>query len=133
MHGDTPSTLVAFPANARRGASSSAIAQTTHEMWQQIDASLSPIIGHGGVAALYRCSAHLLAKDHPCLGTLELKATSVDVLAELQRASEAQTPEAAMEMNAAMLETLARLLTKLVGASLTERLLRPVSQPPVDS
>jgi hypothetical protein len=122
---DTSSTTGAFAAIVARGSSSTEIAQTAHEVWRLVEASLTPIVGHRGVAALYRRSVYLLRSDHPPLGVFDLDATSVDVLAELQRSSERQTAEVAMEMNAAMLETFRELLAKLIGASLAERLLRP--------
>ena len=121
---DPSSTTGAFAAIVARGSSSTEIAQTAREVWQRIEASLTPIVGQRGVAALCRRSL-LLSSDRPPPGMIDLDVTSVDVLAELQRASERQTAEVAMEMNAAMLETFRELLTKLIGASLAERLLRP--------
>jgi hypothetical protein len=125
MPADRSSTSGAFAAIVARGASSTEIAQTAYEVWQLIDASLTPIIGQRGVAALYSRTVHLLRHDRPSLAALDVEATSVDVLGELQRASERETADVAMEMNAAMLETFRELLTKLIGDSLTERLLRP--------
>jgi len=124
MQSDASSTRGAFAAIVARGASSTEIAQTAHEVWQQVDASLSPIIGHRGVSALYLRSVHLLRRDHRSLGALDPEAMTVDVLAELNRASKRQTAEVAAEMNAAMLETFRELLTRLIGAALTDRLLR---------
>jgi hypothetical protein len=125
MHDDESSTRFAFDAFVARGANSMQVAKTACEVWRQIDASLSPIIGHRGVAALYRRSVQLLRQDHPSLAVLDLEAPFVDVLAELQHASAGQSSRGAAEMNAALLETFRDVLTKLIGASLAERLLRP--------
>jgi len=125
MHGNTSSTRGAFAAIVARGGSAVEIARTARAVWQHIDASLSPIIGRKGVAALYRRSVHLLRHDLPALDALDLDVPADSDFAELQRASACLTSEGAGEMNAAVLETFRELLTKLIGASLCERLLRP--------
>ena len=125
MQSETSSVRGAFGAIVARGGNSADIAHAAREVWQHIDASLSPIIGPRGVAALYRRSVHLLRRDHPSLDALHPEAVAADHFAELQRASDLQPPDGALDMNAAMLETFRDLLTKLIGASLSERLLRP--------
>jgi len=125
MQSETSSVRGAFGAIVARGGDSADIAHAAREVWQHIDASLSPIIGPRGVAALYRRSVHLLRRDHPSLDALHPEAMAADHFAELQRASDSQTREGALDMNAAMLDTFRDVLTKLIGASLSERLLRP--------
>jgi len=125
MQSESSSVRGAFGAIVARGGNSTDIAHAAREVWQHIDASLSPIIGPRGVAALYRRSVHLLRRDHPSLDALHPEAVAADHFAELQRASDLQTRDGALDMNAAMLETFRDLLTKLIGASLSERLLQP--------
>jgi len=125
MQSETSSVRGAFGAIVARGGNSADIAHAAREVWQHIDASLSPIIGPRGVAALYRRSVHLLRRDHPSLDALHPEAVAADHFAELQRASDLQTRDGALDMNAAMLETFRDLLTQLIGAALSERLLQP--------
>ena len=124
-HDDKLSARRALDALVAGGANSAQVVRAACEVWQRMEASLSPIIGHRGVAALYRRSVHLLRRDHPSLAMPDPEATLVDVLAELQHASAGQTSHGAVEMNAAMLEMFRDVLTKLIGASLAGRLLRP--------
>jgi hypothetical protein len=98
----------------------------------ELDAALSPIIGLRGVAALFWRSLHLARATYPWLPAIPpgnpfnfdpgpLRA----VLAQ-RRADEAA---AAADC---FLQSLHRLLVSLIGASLTERLLRATWGPPID-
>lgn len=99
------------------------VAQTVVSLLQDLDASLTPIIGQQGVAALYRRSLHLGTAAHPSLAgindrmppTLDLDAIA-SVLIE-QRAADA------LLFGEVLLTTLYELLTTLIGPSLTARLL----------
>lgn len=94
--------------------------------FRAIDDALSPIIGHRGVAALYRRSVHLASLTHPWLAQAHEGAlTSLD-LTLLAAVLAQQTTAQAVAGGAQLLQTFHSLLTTLVGPSLTERLLRPV-------
>jgi hypothetical protein len=95
-------------------------------IWQEIDGALTPILGRGGVAALYKRSLHLTSAANPWL-TLgrEGDPTAMD-LAALKAALGQQTGAAAAAGGGALLQTFYDLLSSLVGPSLTERLLRSV-------
>ncbi|MEO8298963.1 MAG: hypothetical protein ABI574_14265, partial [Burkholderiales bacterium] len=105
------------------------IAAATTAIWQEIDAALTPILGRRGVAALYQRSLSLGTARHPWLtgqpvgsaATLDLGALKLD-LAQ-------QTSADAAAGSSTLLLTFHGLLTSLVGASLTERLLRSVWTP----
>ena len=91
-----------------------------------IQAALAPIIGAGGVAALYRRSLFLTAAAHPWLADL-----NEDVQANLDPAAmkALMARQAGAEARAgghALLQTFYQVLASLIGASLTERLLRSV-------
>jgi hypothetical protein len=92
---------------------------------------LRPIIGQGGVLALLQRSAHVAAVHHPWLRA-DLGADGLagvdaaDIAAVLARQDAAQ----ALACGSRLLDTFHDLLTSLIGASLTERLLRPVWGPP---
>lgn len=104
-------------------ASAEQIADAIVALWQEIDQALHPIIGHGGVAALYDRSLHLTAADYPWLamghqGTL----AAVDPSA-LKAALEQQAAAEAAAGGLALFQSFHDLLASLVGASLTDRLL----------
>jgi hypothetical protein len=96
--------------------------------WEAVDATLSPIIGHKGVAALFRRSAHLIAADYPWLVQLQESLPKAGGLAfQTMRAALAQ--QAAGDVtraNRLLLQTFREQLIRLIGEALTERLLRPV-------
>jgi hypothetical protein len=95
-------------------------------VWRDIDAALAPIIGHRGVAALFGRSLHLTRVDFPWLAApSENSADRLD-FAWLQSALSQQTSDNVVALSGALLQKFAELLTHLIGASLTERLLRPV-------
>jgi hypothetical protein len=111
---------------ARKGADVAQIADALVSTLQKIDAALSPIIGQGGVAALYRRSLYVTGQAHPWLaGTHEGIHTAVD-LSALKSQLVQQTSVKAAAGGDALLQTFYKLLASLVGPSLTERLLRSV-------
>lgn len=103
-------------------------ADSAVDAWEAVDASLSPIIGHKGVAALFRRSAQLSSADYPWLTQLQENLPKAGGLAfQTMRAALAQ--QAALEVAAAnrrLLLTFREQLVRLIGETLTERLLLPV-------
>ena len=113
------------------GAGALQVAQAVDAVWQEIDQVLSPVIGIGGVMALFQRSVHVTAARHPWLQTdrgqgrlASLDPAALTALLARQDAAEA------LACGNTLLRTLHALLTSLIGASLTERLLRPVWGPP---
>jgi hypothetical protein len=104
-------------------------AQTAHSLavtLQDIDAALAPIIGSRGVAALYQRSLHLAAKTHPWLaGAHEFAQAAIDFAALKSVVAQQSDADAALGSHA-LLQTFHQLLGSLIGAGLTERLLRDV-------
>jgi hypothetical protein len=91
-----------------------------------IDQALSPIVGHRGMAALYRRSLHLVRPAHPWLPVAaDGGEPKVDV-APLAAALGKRTAGEAAAAGTELLESLRTLLNTLIGESLTARLLRPV-------
>ncbi len=108
------------PANAAQ------VADATVAVWRDVDAALNSVIGLRGVAALYRRSLFLQRLDFPWLASaLNGPGTAMDLPA-LKAALAQQDSAFAAAAGGATLQTFYELLTSLVGASLTERLLRPV-------
>jgi hypothetical protein len=107
------------------------IADTAVAIWLRIDAALAPIIGHGGVAALYERCLYLTRIDHPWLLAAHQHALAAGQFVETLRTALAQQTrtDAAVAIGA-LLQTFLDLLTSLIGAELTERLLQSVWDQP---
>jgi hypothetical protein len=111
------------------GADVGQVADTIVGLWHEIDQALNPIVGHRGVAALYHRSLKLAAAAHPWLaGAAPGMLAAVDLPA-LKAALVQQTAAQAAAGGSALFETFHELLASLVGAGLTERLLRSVWTP----
>lgn len=108
------------------GADAEHIANAARSIWRDVDAALSPIIGQRGVAALYRRSLDLTRADYHCLVAVYDAASERDEFVALQAALARQENSDAAVANDALLQTFCNLLTTLIGASLTERLLQAV-------
>lgn len=108
------------------GESSRAVAERVAAIVQGIHQALVPIVGRGGMAALYNRSLHLSRPQHAWLpAPAEVAASEVD-LAMLTAALADQTAVDAAAAGKQLLGNVGDLLKTLIGESLTERLLRPV-------
>ena len=119
---------------ARDGEAQSAaqIAQAVITAWHAIDDTLTPVIGAGGLVALYLRALHLAAADPGVSavgdpGRLALSATTSPAL--LQALIARQSPAHALAIGSTFLQVFHGLLASLIGPSLTERLLRAVWTP----
>jgi hypothetical protein len=121
------SLIAATLANrAGKGTDAALIADAIVSTWQLIDTALSPIIGHGGVAALYKRSLYLTGRVHPWLaGAHEGIQPGMD-LAGLKSVLAQQSSANAAAGGGAFLQTFRELLVGLVGPALTEQLLHSV-------
>ncbi len=116
----------------RDGADVVQTADAIVDVWQAIHAALVPIIGQGGVAALFNRSAHLSLRGHPWLAAARgNSAATIDFVA-LKSLLTQQTAVQALAAGKAMLQTFYGLLASLVGDSLTDQLLHSVWHPPTD-
>lgn len=96
-------------------------------IWREIEAALAPVIGQPGVAALLRRSQYLVRAVHPWLGSFQHDTPTVPALEALHSALASRPADEAARGNAALLQVFHDLIVSLIGASLCERLLRPVS------
>ncbi|MBC7480436.1 MAG: hypothetical protein H7337_00620 [Rhizobacter sp.] len=103
-----------------------AFADTMVWAWKDINAALTPLVGQGGVAALYHRSLHLTAKLHPWLAVPPAGIKSVIDLDALHTLLGSQSLAEATAGGEAFLGTFHELIASLIGLSLTERLLFPV-------
>ena len=116
----------AADADADADADGATIAKMAVSIWRDVGIALSPIIGQGGVDALFKRSLHLTRIAHPCLATVLENVAQPDAVAALQAVLAQQISATAVAANLALLQNFQDLLTSLIGLSLTERLLRPV-------
>jgi hypothetical protein len=100
-------------------------AEAAVTIWRDVWMALSPIIGAAGAAALYERSLFLTIAEYPWLKSVSDSLESGDFNA-LRRELARQTRVDATAANAALLNSLAQVLGKLIGASLAARLLKPV-------
>ena len=106
---------------------SAQIASAVVSIWQEIATCLSPIIGKGGVDALYQRSLYLAGRTHPWLMTVHGRTHLAAMGLEALKSTLAEQSSAnAAAGGAALLHTFYALLSRLIGASLTERVLYPI-------
>ena len=106
------------------GGPSPFVAQAAYKTWFHIDAVLSPIIEAREMTGLYKRSLSLRRSTHPLLSVVYCDPQAVSDYTTLRRLLAEQPVAIAMVTHEALLKTFNDLLSKLVGRSLTERLLR---------
>jgi hypothetical protein len=106
------------------GDSSAAFADAAVMRWRTVAAALSPVIGAQGFGALFRRSVHLAKARFPGLAAVD-DAGPPFTFASLQAALGRMPGTEADAMQSDLLRTFHELLAKLIGGSLTERLLHP--------
>ncbi|HSH89939.1 MAG TPA: hypothetical protein VK996_08120 [Ramlibacter sp.] len=138
---DTPHTsqvysaercLIATPlaSLAANGASPAQVAQAAIAVWAAVHEALAPVIGQGGVTALYKRSLHLSRESHPWLTSVYEGSAVPGDFSALRAALSEQDSAVAAAAHDAMLQTMCDLLTRLIGSSLTARLLQGVGPSP---
>jgi hypothetical protein len=111
---------------AANGADSRLIADTAVATWRAVHAELSPIIGQRGVAALFKRSVSLTVPAYDWLDAVRDGTVQPGDFTILHAAMSQQSTSNGVAANGALLQKFVDLLTKLIGESLTARLLRPV-------
>ena len=108
----------------RDGASAGQVAEIVNSAWERIAAALAPVIGHRGVAALYRRSLYLAAVSHAWLAVAQGGGSLAEMdlaplRAELARRSGAEAAAA----GATLLLSFHGLVDSLIGPTLSGQLL----------
>ncbi len=111
---------------AGTGVGADAVVSVIVTTCQDLDAALTPVIGPRGVAALFHRSLHLAGRSQPLLVGIQTAGPTTMDLAALRRQLAGQSPTDAAAAGALLLHSFHELLGTLIGASLTERLLRSV-------
>jgi len=102
------------------------VAEATLNIWHQMATWLAPVIGARGVDALFSRALQLTSRDFPCLVITGNEEDRAVLLANLKANLTASANNDAMEAGHALLVTFTKLLSTLIGESLTKRLLSPV-------
>jgi len=112
------------------------VAAACGAFWLELDSALSPIIGPRGVAALGQRSLHLASGRYGWLAAAPNSApATLDAAMLVALLGSRPSLDAAAAANF-FLQTFRDLLASLIGAALTEQLLRKVwgpSDPPMNS
>jgi hypothetical protein len=91
--------------------------------WCELEAELAPIIGARGYAALFKRSLHLAGSSIPCLRAVGDESPTRGEYVALHAALTAQSDVAAAAIQDALQVAFDELLARLLGASLSQRLL----------
>jgi len=109
-----------------------AIADAAVATWRAIEEALAPIVGRGGVAALYKRSLHLGRAARPWLAPAPDAQPGAPAYTSLQAALSARPAADAAAAQGAVLKHFRDLLASLIGAALSERLLAPALADPAN-
>ena len=119
--------LAGTPAEGLAGTSSSPpagfVAESVFARFQQIQVVLTPVIGHGGVTALYERSRHLSGRSHPWLAPPKEGMNSGMDLDELKLLVANQGSESAVAGAGFLFRSFHDLFAGMVGEALARQLL----------
>lgn len=104
------------------GADAAQVAAIVATTLAAIESSLRPVIGRGGVVAMYRRSLLIAGSSHPWLADGNRAHDQFDLAALRRVLGEHDAAEAA-RAGAVLIETLCGLLVSLIGQALSDRLL----------
>lgn len=125
-HTFSPRIAATLNHRAGDGATAARIADAVAVVCQDIERSLTPVMGPGGVAALFLRSLYLARTSHGWISSPSAApASRVDLSIFLALVAQ-QTDEEALAGGRELLETFSRLLVSLIGSSLSEQLLGSV-------
>lgn len=110
--GDSPDALV--------------IARATAEIWLQMSAQLTPVIGGNGVDAILKRSLYLTSAAFPWLASPDEQIDHESLPVRISMRLAGRDPVAAAQASSSLLITFTELLATLIGNSLTRRLLDPL-------
>lgn len=127
----TPRIVASLSHRIGGKATASDIAHAVVLVFEDIERALTPVVGPGGVVALYQRSVHLAKATYEWIGDASIASAAVVDFSALRAVLAQQTSEAALAGGTEVLETFSRLLISLIGFALSEQLLVPVWTHPV--
>jgi hypothetical protein len=107
-----------------RWAASPVIAAAARHQCERFARQVTPLIGAGGIAAIYARSLNLIQRQFPSPAPVLSSDPGDSPVARVQSFLEAQDQAVATEAAVAVLTTVGELLASFIGESLTTRLLR---------
>ncbi len=113
---------------ATAGAFGSRGADAALAQWQRVEAELSPILGAAGFVALFRRCLYLLRTEYPALAAAHEATMQAGDLEPLRHALASLPHTDATATSQALMQALREQLIGLIGAGLTERLLKPATE-----
>jgi hypothetical protein len=113
-----------------RGADGAGIAAAAVVTWRAMAAALTPVIGPLGFSALYARAVKLACAEHAWLSGVEGLASDTAAFPALHEALSQRAVVDAAAAHVGLLQAFCGVLSSLVGASLTERLLSTVWDSP---
>jgi hypothetical protein len=108
------------------GADPTRVAAASARVWARIAADLQPIIGSGGMSALFARSVFITARRFPRLEAVPEAPSLTLQLDALQALLLTLGGREAIDVAAALLQAFIELLTSMVGPKLTGEMLRSV-------
>ena len=103
-----------------------AIARASSEIWLQMSAQLTPVIGGNGVEAILQRSLYLTSAAFPWLASSDEHIGHESLPERISTCLAGCEPVVAAQASSSLLITFTELLATLIGNSLTMRLLGPV-------
>ena len=117
----------ASPTSPARNAEPPAdVARSVVAVLRDLEAALSPVIGHRGVAALCQRSLHLSGRHHAWLGEVPFDPGAAVDLERVAQLLAGQPGDVARAAGDALIQGYHDLLISLLGASLTHQLVGEV-------
>jgi hypothetical protein len=126
MQAEKPAVFATLARLAEEGMDADIVASNAASIWRNVELALAPIIGQSAVAALYKRSLHISRATSPFLTAVFDVPHAPGDYAPLQTALSQQSGADASAALSVLLQTFHELLVRLIGESLTERLLRTV-------
>jgi hypothetical protein len=117
----------------RGGPGTGAAAEVDLGVWREVAGILAPMIGAGGVEAIFKRSLQLTTPRFPWLGFAGEPEAGVAILASCLARLKLRDPKEAAEANLALLVSFTDLLVAMIGASLTDRLLGQIWALPISA
>lgn len=120
---------ITFADHARRSQNSEQMLDLVIASWKEIDRILRSIVGKVGVEALYHRSIVITAQAYPWLAAASTNARSALDTNLLHNVLSKESTSHIASANDTLLLQFYCILTTLIGASLTDRFLRPALDP----
>ena len=114
-------------------ADATSVAEATLRIWSRAAGELAPLIGRGGVRAIFARSLHVTRSSYPWLPELEEPTQSEGAFADLREILERREAAETLAASTALFVTFTNLLDLLIGEALTTHLMNSAWADPASS